>query len=269
MRTPWFRHGLATVAVLAALTPSAEAHTHSPLEGARRVAHCNCGVSGSQAASTLNLPLDFTDLPIADGYDLIGYDPRGIGRSSRITCLTAAEIADNCGSTRATGQPPTSRASRQTPRPPPRPCADRSGDLLRYVTTDQIVRDWDLIRALLGEPKLNLLAFSAGTWFGAHYASQFPHRVGRMVLDSNTEFTATMQTVVDNQPPAFERRFTDDFLAWIARHEATYHYGRTAGQARARWEARRAALPTLVSDTFTLQPADLDNITIGLLYHKE
>lgn len=109
-------------------------------------------------------------------------------------------------------------------------CAERSGDLLRYVTTDQIVRDWDLIRILLGAPTLNVFGFSAGTWLGAHYATVFPDRTGRMVLDSNTEFTATMQTVVANQPAGFERRFDDDFLAWIAGHDATYHYGVTAQQ---------------------------------------
>ncbi len=92
--------------------------------------------------------------------------------------------------------------------------------------------------------------------------------MGRFVLDSNTEFTATMQTVVDNQPAGFERRFNDDFLAWIATHDSTYHYGTTSAHARQRWEARRASLPTPISANVTLHPADLDNITAGLLFHK-
>ena len=83
-------------------------------------------------------------------------------------------------------------------------------------------------------------AFSAGTWFGAHYASQLPapRRVA-CVLDSNTEFTATMQTVVDNQPPAL-RAPLHRRLPRLDRHAttATYHYGRLPpGKRRQRWDA--------------------------------
>jgi pimeloyl-ACP methyl ester carboxylesterase len=225
-------------------------------------------LDGGGPASNLDLPLDFADLPIAGGYDVIGYDPRGIGRSTNITCLTSEEIAEFSRVDVRDRTPANIARIQANAAATARACAERSGELLRYISTDQIVRDWDLIRTLLGEPTLNVLGFSAGTWFGAHYADTFPDRVGRMVLDSNTEFTATMQTVVDNQARGFERRFTDDFLPWIAEHDDTYHYGTTARQARARWEARRAALPIPISATFTLRPADLDNITVGGLYHK-
>ncbi|HEX6686610.1 MAG TPA: alpha/beta hydrolase [Candidatus Limnocylindrales bacterium] len=233
--------------------------------GARRGALL---LDGGGPASNLDLPEDFADRPIAAGYDLIGYDPRGIGRSSRIACLDPAEIAEYTRVDMRDRDPANLARIQANSAATARACAERSGELLRYVTTDQIVRDWDLIRAVLGEAKLSVLAFSAGTWFGAHYATLFPHRVGRMVLDSNTEFTATMQRVVDNQPPAFEHRFASEFLPWIARHHAVYGYGTTARQAREIWEARRARLPAPISETFTLLPADLDNITLGVLYHK-
>ncbi|HZM78383.1 MAG TPA: alpha/beta hydrolase [Candidatus Limnocylindrales bacterium] len=216
-------------------------------------------LDGGGPASNLDLPEDFADKPIAAVYDLIGYDPRGIGRSSRIACLTPAEIAEYTRVDMRDRSPANIARIQANSAATADACARRSGDLLRYITTDQIVRDWDLIRALLREPKLNFLGFSAGTWFGAHYATTFPHRVGRMVLDSNTEFTATMQVVVDNQPPGFERRFTEDFLPWIAARHSTYGYGTTAAEARNRWEARRAAMTT---------PADLDNLTLLGLYHK-
>jgi pimeloyl-ACP methyl ester carboxylesterase len=216
-------------------------------------------LDGGGPASNLELPEDFADKPIASVYDLIGYDPRGIGRSSRITCLTPDEIAEYTRVDMRDRSPANIARIQANAASTASKCASRSGELLRYVTTDQIVRDWDLIRALLREPKLNFLGFSAGTWFGAHYADAFPHRVGRMVLDSNTEFTATMQVVVDNQPPGFERRFNEDFLTWIAGRNDIYGYGTTAVEARNRWEARRAAMPV---------PAGLDNLTLLAMYHK-
>jgi len=229
-------------------------------------------LDGGGPSSNLDLPLDYAGTPLAGGYDLIGYDPRGIGRSSRIHCLTAAELTDYLRvDARDRSAANVARIQRNA-RATAQACTSRSGDLLRYVGTEQIAGDLDLIRALLGEPRTNFLGFSAGSWFGAYYATLFPDRVGRFVLDSNTEFTATMQTVVDNQPAAFQRRFDRDFLPWLARHDATYHYGGTPARVRDRWEARRAALrrePLRLPGTTTLGPADLDNVTAALLYHQD
>ncbi|KWW98821.1 TAP domain containing protein [Carbonactinospora thermoautotrophica] len=226
---------------------------------------------GGPGASGLTLPLAIGSVvpAIAQAYDLIGFDPRGVGRSTRIRCQTAAEYE------RFTNIDMRDRSSENIQRVlrESRQIADnchrRSGELLRYVNTDQTVRDMDLIRSLLGARKINYLGYSGGTRLGAYYATVFPDRVDRFVLDSNNEFTASWEESLNWQPLGFERRFNEDFLAWIAKHDKTYHYGRTARQARARWEARRAALqqsPLKVSDTFTLTAAGLDNGTVLAMY---
>ena len=99
---------------------------------------------------------------ITERYDLLGFDPRGIGGSTPLDCdsgtseILEVQIA-NC----VTADP-----------------------LARTMGTVQVARDMELLRHLIGEERLDYLGYSYGTMLGATYASVFPERVGRMVLDS-------------------------------------------------------------------------------------
>ncbi len=225
---------------------------------------------GGPGASGLFMPLSIKrGAPkVAEAYDLIGFDPRGVGRSTRIQCQTAEEYAAFLAIDVRDRSRDNIRAMLDTSRDIAVKCRKRSGELLRYINTDQTVRDMDLIRQVLGEPKISYLGYSAGTWLGSHYATTFPRRVDRFVLDSSVQFTTSWYNSFNWQPLGFERRFTD-FMAWLARYDSVYHYGTTAKAARARWEARRAALqrkPLEVSDTFTLRPGNLDSGVAGVMY---
>lgn len=94
-------------------------------------------------------------------YDLIGFDPRGIGKSSPLVCndVSASRVLDLAT------------------------CADEY-PLAHSMGTSQVARDMDLLRQLSGEDKMDYLGYSYGTVLGATYATLFPERVGRMVLDS-------------------------------------------------------------------------------------
>jgi len=119
-------------------------------------------------------------------YDIIGWDPRGVGRSTRITCFTDAADTDEllfgtyddpyesqgwldqlAGRTKAFSDA----------------CAANSGELLAHMDTASNARDMDLIRAVVNSEKLNYVGYSYGTFIGTVYAQLFPGNVGSMVLD--------------------------------------------------------------------------------------
>ncbi|NGN67636.1 alpha/beta hydrolase [Streptomyces sp. A7024] len=108
-------------------------------------------------------------------YDIIGMDPRGVGRSSPVRCMTYREYSRL--QQRETDPAKVAEAFARS-------CEKKSGDLLPFVGSDNAARDLDVVRAALGADKLDYLGFSYGTELGQFYAEQFPRRVGRMALDS-------------------------------------------------------------------------------------
>ena len=130
-------------------------------------------------------------------YDIIGFDPRGVGQSTPITCWTNDEIkqhlanpSDDAGPTdplkgvtykNVPAQDKIDRGAANAAR-----CAQHSQvpELLDHVGTRDVARDLDILRATNGNTKLNYLGISYGTRIGAIYADLFPDRVGRVVLDS-------------------------------------------------------------------------------------
>lgn len=205
---------------------------------------------------------------VRSSHDVIGFDPRGTGASSTVSCGGATSDLDPLD--------PRDRDAANldrildTTEDAVRTCHRRSGPLGPFVTTYQTVRDIDLLRHLLGRPKISWLGYSAGTWLGAHYATAFPSHVERMVLDSAVEFTTDWQRAFEWQPMGFERRWRADFLPWIARYHELYGFGRTATRARLSYERVRAALqdePVTV-DGARVGPNELDLTIAGALYSK-
>ncbi|RJQ83436.1 alpha/beta hydrolase [Pseudonocardiaceae bacterium YIM PH 21723] len=150
-------------------------------------------------------------------------------------------------------------------------CQVKSGELGKFVNTEQIVKDYDLIRQVLGADKINYVGYSGGTWYGAYYATYFPQHTGRFVLDSNTYFTGDWKQSFGGQPEAFERRFREDFLPWVAKYDAIYHQGKTAEDARSNYEKLRAGLVAkpLTPNGKPFGPTDLDGVIVQALYHKQ
>jgi pimeloyl-ACP methyl ester carboxylesterase len=115
-------------------------------------------------------------------------------------------------------------------------CQARSGDLLPYITTANTARDLDVIRAALGEKKLNYLGISYGTYLGAVYATLFPTHVRRMVVDSVVDPSVEAvgyQGALD-MGVGYQNRW-QDWEQWVARHDSTYHLGNTAQKVENAW----------------------------------
>lgn len=116
-------------------------------------------------------------------YDLVSFDPRGVGNSAPVHCLTGPET-DAFNAVDSTPDTPAEvRRWMDATRNFAAHCAKKSGPLLPYLTTTNVARDLDRIRAAVGDRKLNYYGFSYGTELGATYAHLFPRMVGRAVLD--------------------------------------------------------------------------------------
>jgi pimeloyl-ACP methyl ester carboxylesterase len=166
---------------------------------------------GGPGASGFDFVRDSVDFAVSAElqreFDIVGWDPRGVGRSSAVTCYTDAADLDAFifGMPEATAGTPeweaeiiaSSIAFAEA-------CAANTGPLLQFVDTGSTVRDLDMMRAVVGDAQLNFFGYSYGTDIGARYAEKFPQNVGRLVLDGATDPTTTTFEVVLAQSEGFE-----------------------------------------------------------------
>jgi pimeloyl-ACP methyl ester carboxylesterase len=191
-----------------------------------------------------------------DAYDWIGFDPRGVGSSRpELTCDRFYFHGD-----RPPYVPRTKHILHRWVARSKRYAADcknsaHSG-LFRHIKTVDNARDMNSIRAALHQKQINYYGFSYGTYLGQVYATMFPHRVRRMVLDSNVDPRKVFYRSNQLQDVAFQRTF-DIYLRWIAKNHKYYHLGRTANAVHRTYRAtvamlnRHAARGILGGDEFT------------------
>ncbi|MGK4579793.1 alpha/beta hydrolase [Kitasatospora sp. HPMI-4] len=147
-------------------------------------------IPGGPGGSGLNSPSSAVKrLPqaVRDAYDIVSFDPRGVGRSTPVSCRLAHE--DLAMANLRPWPDPDGGVTRnlETARRIATACADNGGPVLRSISTRNEARDIDRIRQALGERKLSAWGTSYGTYPGAVYATMFPQRTDRVVLDSNDD----------------------------------------------------------------------------------
>ncbi len=146
---------------------------------------------GGPGGSGYDYGLGFTGTEsLRESFDIIGFDPRGVGRSTPIVCFT--ENADRDEMLYGTYDDPYGSdgwaAELQTRQQAwVDACEENTGDLLAHIDTVSVAHDMDMIRAVLGDETLNYLGYSFGTYIGTIYANLFPEKVGTMVLDGAVE----------------------------------------------------------------------------------
>ncbi|MEU8566768.1 alpha/beta hydrolase [Streptomyces pathocidini] len=204
---------------------------------------------GGPGASSMEFPLYANvDIPgwrkLAEAYDFIGYAPRGVGRSAPLSCQDPAAFA-KATPINSPAQPDEAYKERrkEQARRYAHGCSRRTGATLRHYTSLNNARDLDVLRAALGEKRLNFLGASYGTYFGAIYAALFPGHVRRMVLDSavNPDPRQIWYRSNLDQSLAFEGRW-QDWRQWVARHDSVYHLGRTPQEVLRSYEKARARI---------------------------
>jgi len=149
---------------------------------------------------------------LSDRFDIVGWDPRGVGRSTPVTCYTNATdrdeslygTFDDAYGTQGWIDDLTASSEEYAAA-----CAAETGDLLSHIDTASTARDLDLLRAVLGDEKLNYLGYSYGTRIGATYAELYPEKVGRMVLDGAIDPVLSDFEMLKAQMVGFERAFSN------------------------------------------------------------
>lgn len=161
------------------------------------------GPGGSGIDYLLGVETQFTE-QIIENFDLVSFDPRGVGKSAPIDCIDDSAL-DDFLSLDSTPDTPSELAEVQSAnRAFFEDCKQQNGDWLFHISTTETVQDLDILRAALDQEKLNYLGKSYGTTIGSVYAHLFPERVGHFVLDGAVAAELSSTELALGQAQGFE-----------------------------------------------------------------
>ena len=167
------------------------------------------GISAIESQAELYKSGDLSE--VLANYDVIGFDPRGVGQSTPITCWTPEDVqAILAGQAEAPFSPLTpgsaadiiAQGSREAAA-----CQEHTEvpEILDHADTRSVARDMDVMRALVEDKDLNYFGYSYGTYLGAVYTELFPDNIGRVVLDSAMDPTLSRQGALEGDAAAWEQ----------------------------------------------------------------
>lgn len=137
-------------------------------------------------------------------FDVVGFDPRGVGQSAPIDCLSDHQLDQFLSADPTPDNRPEEQQLLGEAKDMASGCEAHNKTLLPHVSTVDAAKDMDVLRAALGDAQLNYLGKSYGTFLGATYAEHFPTRVGRFVLDGVVAPDLTGEEMAKGQAAGFE-----------------------------------------------------------------
>jgi pimeloyl-ACP methyl ester carboxylesterase len=152
-------------------------------------------------------------------FDIVGFDPRGVGRSSPVECFSDEDLDANFGYDPDPQSDVDFNNLVALTRKMAQQCGDKYGDTLPLFSTEQAARDMDAVRVVVGDEKLTYLGYSYGTLLGSTYAQLFPKNIRALVLDGAVDPAQSSKDSSEGQARGFERAFTN-FATWCASHTA-------------------------------------------------
>ena len=173
------------------------------------------GGSGIELAVYLSFGQALGGLPTAvtDQFDIIGFDPRGVGRSDPIKCISGADQDASFAAVPDPVKQADFDAFVALNKKIATECGTKYGTELPYFSTEQAAKDMDALRTAVGDDKLSYLGFSYGTLLGATYAQLYPTKIRAMVLDGAVDPKQNYIQSSESQAKGFERAFTN-FSTW-------------------------------------------------------
>lgn len=212
---------------------------------------------GGPGASGLSTALAADGTALGERFDVVGFDPRGVGASEpAVRCRTDAEFDDDRAQDDGDTSPEGIAATEKRNREYAQLCADRTGtDLLAHIGSREVVQDMDILRGVLGDDALTYLGYSYGTRLGTLYAEAFPGRVRAMVLDGAIDPEQDPVEEIVRQAEGFQKAF-DEFAAYCTRY-AGCPLGDDPAQAAARF--RDLVDPLLEAPAPTTDPRGLSH----------
>jgi pimeloyl-ACP methyl ester carboxylesterase len=168
---------------------------------------------GGPGGSGIEYAVYLSALPINNRFDILGFDPRGVGKSTQVKCMSDKDLD---ASVAVDPDPRSAKAYDEVvglSRRIGEECGRKYGEGLSSFATEQAARDIDAIRLAVGDEKTTYLGFSYGTLLGAVYAQLFPTKIRAMVLDGAIDPQLTWAQRTENQARGFERALSN-FADW-------------------------------------------------------
>ena len=183
------------------------AKVHAPNSKPIRSLFVNPGGPGGSGIDLVSGADKTFSKALRDQYDIVGFDPRGVGSSTAVDCVSDAELGKYLDSEFDLSTPEGKKAEKAQAEKFAKGCKEKSGELLAHVGTESAARDLDVLRGLVGDKKLNYLGFSYGTSLGGMYANLFPKKAGRLVLDGAVDSQLGDARMGYEQRVGFEKAF--------------------------------------------------------------
>lgn len=168
-----------------------------------------------------------TGMPFPEGmtneWDLIGVQPRGLPGSTPVSCTQPG--GSEIDAIFRAGAYTQASCEKDTP------------GYTKSLTTYNTARDWDMVRWALGEERISILGTSYGTYLGSAYATMFPNRTDRLVLDSAMSTKLAWNGILESQMAGYDMAY-HDFFSYVAANDAEYHLGTTPLAVYQRWSQK-------------------------------
>ncbi|WP_045740621.1 alpha/beta hydrolase [Actinoplanes rectilineatus] len=197
-------------------------------------------------------------------YDWIGFDPRGVGASKpKLTC--DAKYPGYGRPAYVPGTPELEKEWHARTTAYAAACAKSGGVFLDHLRTTDTVKDIENIRQALSAEKISFYGFSYGTYLGQVYATKYPKRVHRMVLDGVVDPTRVWYDSNLDQDLAFDKAIRV-YFTWLAKYDAVYHLGKTADEVEKLYYRQLAVLAEKPAGG-EIGPADLTDVFLQPGYY--
>jgi pimeloyl-ACP methyl ester carboxylesterase len=224
---------------------------------------------GGPGVSAMNLALDheFFNPEVRRRFDIVGIDPRGVGRSAPILC--DQELVDAKPPPLFTSEAEFTKAEEYN-RQLAADCSGRSGPVYDHADTVSVVRDMEAVRIALGVDEISFYGASYGTLIGQLYAERYPDRIRALALDSVMDHSAGVDAFLGQTAEAVQAAF-DQFVAWCGRDEKCVLRGR---DLRVIWAdlMRRATAGELIDPydpPSRIRPWDLISAAFSAFYDPQ
>lgn len=228
--------------------------------GAGRSLFLNPGGPGASGTEFVDYMASVFGHRVRAKYDLVGVDPRGVGGSTPIDCLSDRQFDTFTAEDPDPDNTAEIERSRESIKNFGLGCEKRSGAVAAHVSTEEAARDFDIVRALLGEKRFDWFGASYGTQLGATYATLFPARVGRMVLDGAVDPSLSSIQSSLGQTTGFQRALRSYVSDCVKRSSCPL--GQTVDPA-----IDRIAALLQSADRHPLKTVEKRKLTEGLMYY--
>jgi len=206
---------------------------------------------------------------VNEHFDIIGVDPRGVSKSEPVACLTDRQQDVLAAASSNPQTPAEVSAIEALAKIPGVGCAKFASPRYEFMSTENVARDFDIVRAVVKNESFNYLGKSYGTSIGARYAQLFPDRVGRMVLDGVLPVDLDLVSVTKGQAAGFEEAFRHFAADCVSHEDCPYPGNASQVASKIRYFLQGLDASPLKVGSRNLNTSLASNAVLSYLYFPE